>query len=264
MSCLVRQAEMSVKEIEEWGTGMGMRKWEKCFDCGQFFHGAVFLALGWAGWKTYLGRPETDGFRYVAISILGKALRPSRPKEALQVLEAQLALNRRYWSRDEESILIAQSSLANCLINLGRYDEALVLRRRMYSRLVVTLGVSHESTICTGNNLVLSLNKLRLWEESKSLARDQLLPAARQFLGTDSNLTLSLNQCLAEALENDPARTRDHLRLNKHRSAEMRPSLISTQAMTCWKPGPSSRTRSSDDGGSSAARTRVRSKPRHI
>ena len=63
MSCLVRQAEMSVKEREEWGTGEGIRKWERCFDCGQRFHGPVLLALGWAGWKTYLGRPESDGDR---------------------------------------------------------------------------------------------------------------------------------------------------------------------------------------------------------
>jgi len=52
VACLVRQAEMSVKEKEEWNTGEGMRKWTTCFDCGQDFHGAVKVAVGWACWKT--------------------------------------------------------------------------------------------------------------------------------------------------------------------------------------------------------------------
>ena len=41
VACLVRQAEMSVKEYEEWGTGKDFMKWQKCFDCDQLFHGAV-------------------------------------------------------------------------------------------------------------------------------------------------------------------------------------------------------------------------------
>merc|ERR1712129_61314 len=126
LSCLVRQAEMAVKEAEEWGTGEGFRKWQKCFDCGQYFHGAVQLALGWACWKTYArGRPETDDIRCTALGVLGKSLWKggNRPKEALPVLEANLALRRRYWSRDDSFIMIAQANLANCLADLGRLDE---------------------------------------------------------------------------------------------------------------------------------------------
>ena len=50
VTCLVRQADMSVKEYEDQGTGEGFLKWQKCFDCGQDFHGPVQLALGWACW----------------------------------------------------------------------------------------------------------------------------------------------------------------------------------------------------------------------
>ena len=53
VSCLAWQAEMAVKEIQDQGTGKGMKKWQTCFDCGQRFHGPVMLALGWAAWKTY-------------------------------------------------------------------------------------------------------------------------------------------------------------------------------------------------------------------
>ena len=50
-----------------------------------------------------------------------------------------------------------------------------------------------------------------LWEEAIPFARDQLLPAARRTLGADSNITLKLNQNLAEVLVSTPERTRDDL-----------------------------------------------------
>ena len=34
VSCLVRQAEASVKQSEEDHTGEGIEKWNTCFDCG--------------------------------------------------------------------------------------------------------------------------------------------------------------------------------------------------------------------------------------
>ena len=73
---------------------------------------------------------------------------------------------------------------------------------------MATLGVSHERTILCGSNLADSLNKLKLWDDAKTLVRDQL-SVARQSLGTDHNLTLRLNQRLATALMNNPERTRD-------------------------------------------------------
>jgi len=71
----------------------------------------------------------------LALEKLGNALRDSRPEEALQVLEASLALNRRYWSHDEDAILIAQANKASCLAELGRHDEAFVLDLRVATRL---------------------------------------------------------------------------------------------------------------------------------
>ena len=59
VACLVRQAEVEVKRREEWNDGEGFAKWQRCFDCGQSFHGAVEVALGWACWKTYLTRRRT-------------------------------------------------------------------------------------------------------------------------------------------------------------------------------------------------------------
>ena len=146
------------------------------------------------------------------MGILGNSLyRNGKSSEALPVLEANLALVRRYFSRSRETIFSVQTNLSNCLDDLGRNDEALALKREIYARSVATLGVSHEDTIISGNNLVISLDKLGLGHESQPLLRDQLLPAARRSLGSDHALTLALNQNLAAALQFNPKRTRDDL-----------------------------------------------------
>jgi hypothetical protein len=33
-------------------------RWYSCSLCEQRYHGVVCCALGWACWKTYVGRPE--------------------------------------------------------------------------------------------------------------------------------------------------------------------------------------------------------------
>ena len=79
------------------------------------------------------------------MQVLAKSLQ-SRPEEELPVLEANLALTRRYWSRSKEAMLVAQESLANCLDDIGRHDEALMLRRAIYAGWVALRGVSRKET----------------------------------------------------------------------------------------------------------------------
>ena len=200
-----------MKEIEDQGTGEGMRKWDTCFDCGQKFHGAVDLALGWASWKTYLGRPETNGTRCQAMAHVGGALAKSRPDEALPVLEAQVALLLRYGSRDMHLVISTQNSLALCHSQLGRHDKALVLRREIYARQVATLGASHESTILNGNNLVISLLDLELWDEARQLARKNLSHANKTH-GKDHESTLFACKRVVHALCRNPAAVCDYPR----------------------------------------------------
>ena len=133
------------------------------------------------------------------------------------LLEASLALRRRYWSHNEEIILIAQTNVASCLDNLGRHEQALVLKRGVFARRVATLGLSHERTISVGTNLLVSLHRLKEFGEATAFSRDQLLPAARRSLGADHNATLRINQYLARALYFDPESTRDDLRFNQLR-----------------------------------------------
>ena len=90
-------------------------------------------ALGWACWKTYLGRPETNWLRANAMTQLGNGLSEAKQYEdALSVGEAELATARRL-SDTEHNMLIMQGNLACTYEELGRHEEALRLQRAVYS-----------------------------------------------------------------------------------------------------------------------------------
>ena len=197
LSCLVWQAEASVKEKEEWNTGEGIRKWAKCFDCGQRFHGVVKLALGWACWKTYLGRPQTDAWRRWAIFLLGNAISVSKPEDAFSVFEANLTLLRRYWPHDLENILITQGRLVDCLSKIGRQAEALNLKREIYAETEAMYGAVHKETLAVAYNLAVAMELNNHNDEAVSFMRKHL-PVARRLIGPDDSLTLLMSAFLAK------------------------------------------------------------------
>ena len=65
VSCLAEEAKTLLAEAEENNLdGKALderwRRWDNCQLCEQRYHSVVACALGWACWKTYVGRPETD------------------------------------------------------------------------------------------------------------------------------------------------------------------------------------------------------------
>ena len=70
----------------------------------QRYHGVVYCALGWACWKTYMGRPETDRTWGMAISQLGNGLYAAEHHEdALCVRENELSMRRRLGASEQPS-----------------------------------------------------------------------------------------------------------------------------------------------------------------
>ena len=106
-------------------------RWYSCSLCEQNYHGIVFCALGWACWKTYVGWPEADEARGLAIGVLGTGLFSAGYSEAaLSVTEAELSMERRIGA-PEKNILAVQSNLANTYASLGRGESnELTLRMR--------------------------------------------------------------------------------------------------------------------------------------
>ena len=64
-------------------TAFGERwaRWLKCSLCEQQYHGIVLRALSWACWKTYVGRPEVDLSRRLAMSLVGDGLSQAKQCE---------------------------------------------------------------------------------------------------------------------------------------------------------------------------------------
>ena len=81
VSCLAEQAKILVAEAEENNLDTQWHRWYRCSLCEQHYHGVVFCALGWACWKTYVGRPETDQARMQAMTQLGAGLHDAEHHE---------------------------------------------------------------------------------------------------------------------------------------------------------------------------------------
>ena len=152
VSCLAEQAKILVAEAEDNNLGdkVTNERWARWYSCGlceQWYHGVVQCALGWACWKTYLGRPEADGLRGMAMNLLGLGLSEAGHNEdALSVQQADLATLRRIGAT-EPSLLDVQCNLAITYEALGRFEAALRLKQDVYSGRLRLNGEEHRLTL---------------------------------------------------------------------------------------------------------------------
>ncbi|CAH0379646.1 unnamed protein product [Pelagomonas calceolata] len=216
VSCLAEQAKILMAEAEENNLGakaLNARfgRWYACSLCEQDYHGVVACALSWACWKTYLGRPKADHIRRVALTQLGNGLSDARHHlDALSVRKTDL-LMLRCLGAPEENVLAAQGNLASTYQSLGRFEEALSMRRDVYSGRLKLNGEEHEYTLVAANGYALSLKQLNRFKEVKSVLR-KTMPVARRVLGENHDRTLKMRTTYARALYEDPGATLDDLR----------------------------------------------------
>ncbi len=215
VSCLAEQAKILVADTEENNLDGKVaderwRRWDTCGLCEQAYHGVVSHALGWACWKTYLGRPEMDTPRRLAMTQLGAGLfKTGHYEEALSVYEAELSMKKRL-GLSEVMLLGVMSNIALTYGLIGRKEQALQMRRDVYSGYLRLYGEEHEWTLMPAHNYVSSLVCLKRFEEAKALLR-KMIPVARRVLGESHDLTLRIRSVYAEALYNDPGATLDDL-----------------------------------------------------
>ena len=207
LSCLVRAAQVAV----ERGDGPGWMRWDTCGLCEQEYYGDVLCALGWACWKTYVGRPEADRPRQLAMTQLGIALSAAGHNEdALSVKETELSMLRRLGA-PAEHILITLGNLSGTYARLGRDEQALSMYRDLYSGRLRFDGEEHKKTLLAASNYALSLGCLGHFEEARSLPR-KTIPAARRVLGESHETTLGMRMVYANAISCDDGTTLDDLR----------------------------------------------------
>ena len=111
----------------------------------------------------------------------------------------------------EHDILVVQSNLANSYQLLGRFEEALPLRRDVYSRDLKLNGEEQEATLMAAFNYASTLIELERFKEAKSLMR-KTMPVARRVLGESNDITLTMRWHYARLLYYDEGATLDDLR----------------------------------------------------
>ena len=104
-----------------------------------------------------------------------------------------------------------QSNIANTYQALGRKEEAVCLRRDIYSASLRLNGKEHGSTLVDAFNYETSLVTLERYQEAKALLR-KTVPIARRVLGEGDICTIRMRNIYALALYEDPVATLDDLR----------------------------------------------------
>ena len=216
VSCLAEQAKILVAEAEE--NNLRGKVWDERFDrwsfcglCEQKYHGLVFCALGWACWKTYVGRPEAERARRFAMSVLANGLYEGKHhEEALSVKEADLSTARRLGGSAHD-MLVMQGNLASTYHHVGRHAEALRLRRDVYSGFLKLKGEEHSGTMREATNYAASLILLDRFEEAKSLT-GRILPVAQRNYGDNDDKFIRIRALYAKARYRAHGATLDDVR----------------------------------------------------
>ena len=216
VSCLAEEAKILYDEAEENNLDNKVLnerfgRWHTCSLCEQNYHGVVECALGWACWKTYVGRPETDWARKFAMTLLANGLSAvDHHEDSLHVQDAELSMRRRLGG-SEEDLLVVQGNLAGTYNQLGRHEEALSIKRDVYFGCLRLNGEEHEATIIEALNYAMTLASLQRFEEARSLLR-KTIPVVRRSRGENSENTLRMRGLYATAVYLDEGATLDDLR----------------------------------------------------
>ena len=111
----------------------------------------------------------------------------------------------------EEAILDTQGNIALTYDALGRHEDALRLKRAVYSGRLKLVGQEHQDTLGAALNYAVSLLGLKRDAEVKALLR-KMMPVARRVLGEGHQTTLKMRKVYAKTLYFDEGSTLDDLR----------------------------------------------------
>ena len=149
--------------------------------------------------------------RRAAMTQLGNGLSAAdHYADALSVYDSQLSTMLRI-GEPVENVLIVQGNLARTYQSLRREEEALQMRRDVYSGRLKLHGEENPHSLLAASNYAGSLFSLKRFEEVRSLLR-RTIPVAQRVLGDSNDTTLRTRWFYAKALYGDPGATFDDLR----------------------------------------------------
>ena len=130
-----------------------------------------------------------------------------------------------------------QTNLSITYERLGRLEEAMRMKRDVYSGWLRLHGEESAESLTAAANYAAALQLSLRIEEAKSLLR-KTMPVARRVLGESHELTLIMRGNYAKALYKDPRATLDHLREAVSTFEDMEPIarrvLGSAHPLTLW------------------------------
>ena len=133
---------------------------------------------------------------------LGNGLQDAqRYQDALSVLEADLATERRIGT-PEEDLLITRTNLALCLSQLGRNVESLRMRREVFADSLRLNAPDDDDTIISAHHLSESLIHAKLFKEARTLLRKNIR-VARRTRENGNELILDLRTTYVRAIYRD-------------------------------------------------------------
>ena len=111
----------------------------------------------------------------------------------------------------ESNILSVQSNIANTYKNLGRMEEALQLKRDVYSGYSRHFGEENVNALMAATNYANTLVEMQRFKEARKLMR-KTMPVVRRVLGENDDVTLKIRSIYAQTLFHAPSATIDDLR----------------------------------------------------
>ena len=108
-------------------------------------------------------------------------------------------------------ILGTQSNLAITYHRLGRNEEAMFMRRDVYSGRLKLNGEEHPETLREATNYASTLVHLKRFEEAKAMLR-KTVPVARRVLGDSNETTFKMRLIYGQSFYTDTSATLDDLR----------------------------------------------------
>jgi tetratricopeptide (TPR) repeat protein len=142
-------------------------------------------------------------------------------EEAVSVREAELSMEQRLGG-SEDNILSVQGNLAGAYYTVGRFEEALSLRRDVYAGTLKLYGQESFEILREANNYAVLLKELKHFTLATSVLRKSIR-VARRVLGENHTLTLTSRSLYAQTILHNPSSTLDEIREAINTLEEMEP-----------------------------------------
>ncbi len=183
--------------------------WHMCQICKSPHTNDIATALGWTCFRLCMGRPEEDGIRCMAQTILSNSLQKEGTyQEALPMIEALLATVRRAWPDNTDEIIQTSANLANVYTECDKAEEAATIYKDLYEQMCTLHGPDVQAA-AVGVNYAQTLIKVERFADARAVGREIAQWAHRN---PDSPHSFHVLKALMDSLYKDPNASVEDLR----------------------------------------------------